>query len=491
MSAFGVGIGRFLGFVTQVMLARFYGPAQLGFYALGIALVEMSNILAQFGMDNGVVRYVAHHAAEGDARRVRGTIIQALVMTFALSLVLSGLIFFGAGLLADRVFEKPFLETTFRAFSASLPFLTLMSMSLWATQGFQTVKYSALVQQVVRPLLNLGFIVVFYLLGVEVLGAVAAYTLSLAACSVLGLYYLRRVFPLLFDRATKPRFESRKLLGASAPMTIASVTSEVNSWAGLTVLGIFASANTVGIYNVAYRTAALSALALVLFGRIFSPIISRLYRRNQMDDLGRLYHDVSKWTFTVALAIFLVTVILAADILAVFGPKFAAGGIALVVLAAAQLFNSSVGPTGRILAMTRYQRVVMVSTLASAAVGVSLSILLVPTYGILGAALGVAAAIVVLNAINLLSVRRLLGFWPYSRHYLKPLAIGLLAAAGAYGVKLALPLPAGIATILVTAPVFLAGFAALFLASGLGDSDRQLLTALWTAVRRTTNKHGT
>jgi hypothetical protein len=81
ISSVGVGIGRLLGYATQLMLARAFGPAQLGFYILGITLVQITSFLARLGMDNGVVRYVAYHQAEGDVPRVRGTILLALWVT--------------------------------------------------------------------------------------------------------------------------------------------------------------------------------------------------------------------------------------------------------------------------------------------------------------------------------------------------------------------------------------------------------------------------
>src|SRR5829696_5835866 len=141
MSSIGQGLSRLLGYATQVALAWLYGPVQLGFYVLGVTLVQMTNILSQFGMDNGVVRYVAHYRAEGDARRVRGTVLQALTVTFGLSVALSILLFLGAGFLAEKVFQKRFLRTMIRAFSGSLPFFKVKNMAVWAKEGFQTVKY--------------------------------------------------------------------------------------------------------------------------------------------------------------------------------------------------------------------------------------------------------------------------------------------------------------------------------------------------------------
>ena len=95
-----------------------------------------------------------------------------------------------------------------------------------------------------------------------------------------------------------------------------------------------------------------------------------------------------------------------------------------------------------------------------------------------------ATGIVVVNALTVFLVRRLLGSWPYNRQYLKPLAAGLLAAGGALLLRWALPLPDGLAAILVLGPTFLALFAALTVALGLSDSDRQFLMAFWAAVRR-------
>ena len=136
----------------------------------------------------------------------------------------------------------PSLEAVIRAFSVPLPFFTVMSLALWATQGFQTVKYDAYVQQIQPPLLNLVLVLIFYFFGAQVLGAVAAYILSMAAGAVFALYYLKRIFPKLLDRDTPPKFEPPALFGVSAPMVVANFTQYMNSWIVVVVLGALATA---------------------------------------------------------------------------------------------------------------------------------------------------------------------------------------------------------------------------------------------------------
>ena len=484
IGSIGQVAGRAFGYATQVTLARMYGPALLGFYVLGTTMISVANVLAQFGMDNGVVRYVAHYRADKDIAKTRGVILLALGATFALSLVIAGVLFFGVGFLANVVFDKPSLAPVLRVFSLSLPFLTVMSIGLWSIQGFQTVKYPTYVRQVLQPLANLIFVVAFYLLGAQILGAVAAYVLSMVVGAGFSLYYLKRTFPELLDRAIPAEYEPRALFAASGPMIIANFTPQIGSWTTVAVLGVFASGSAVGIYNVAFRMAALSSVLLVAFMGIFSPIVSDLYRRGSREHLGDLYKDVSRWTFIGSLAVFLLTAFLAKDLLAVFGKAFIPGWTAMILMSAAELFNSSIGLAGRMLAMTGHQKILMLYTVGATIVGIAVNFALVPSFGFMGAAVATATATILMNAFALLSVRRLLGFWPYSRQYMKPIVAGALAIAGAYLFKLVLPLQAGITTLVVIAPLFVILFAILLFALGLGDSDRQLLMSFWTAVRR-------
>jgi O-antigen/teichoic acid export membrane protein len=484
ISFVGQGVGRFLNYATQITLAWMYGPAQFGAYALGITLVQMANVLAQLGIDNGVVRYVAHYRAHKDVSRVRGTVLTALGVPFALSLVLTSLMYFGAGFLAGGIFHNPSLETMFKVFSISLPALTVMNMALFATQGFMNQRYTAYIQNIAQPLMNLALVVVFYLLGSQIIGAAAAYIVSMLVGSILALYGLNRVFPRLVDRESPAIFGTRALLNASWPMTIFSFMQRANYWVAVLVLGIFATTSAVGIFNAAARTATLAALVLYAFNGIFSPMISSLYGRGLLSDLGRLYQDVSRWVFTGGLAVFLLTVLLGKELMAVFGPEFVVGSTILIILAGGELFNSAVGPTQRVLSMTRHQKVLMFATAGSTAVCVGTNFALVPGYGMLGAAVATAVAGALANVVTVVYVRRLLGVWPFDYRYAKPAVAGLLVAAGLYLVKSILPLAAAIPAIFTFAPLFLAGLVVVLLALGLSPSDWQLLTALSAPVRR-------
>jgi O-antigen/teichoic acid export membrane protein len=489
ISTAGQGVGRVLGFLTQAAISRLFGVEAFGFYTSGVAAVNLGQIISRFGMENGVVRYVAHHRARGDTSRVRGTIIQSILLSMLVSVVLSVVMFFGAGFMAERFYDAPIMATVLRAFAITLPFFTFMMMVLWATQGFQTVTYASYVQQMIRPGLYLLLLPVFYVVGAGLVGVIAAYGISMLLGSVIAVYYLRKLFPELFDRKVRPEFETKDLFSVSIPMGITTGAQYLNTWSAVWIIGFFAAGAPVGIFTAAARTATLSTIVRFAFSGIFSPIISSLHAQGDRESLGTLYKDISRWIFTGAFALFMVILLLAEDVLVLgFGREAAIGVVALIVVAFAQLFSSSVGPTPRMLAMTDNQNIAMVATAAASLVGVAVSFALIglaPTSEgkILGAAVGMASAIVTENAATLLAVKRRLGFWPYNVAWIKPLAAGLISAAVAYLAGLLLSLPA-IFNIAVVGAVFGVGYLALLLVFGLNDTDREFLEAFWRVAKR-------
>ncbi|MDQ2671356.1 MAG: oligosaccharide flippase family protein, partial [Actinomycetota bacterium] len=236
ISTAGQGAGRVIGYVTQVVIARLLGAQFYGFYTAGVALINGLQILSRFGMENGVVRYVAHHREHQDGARVRGTIVMALLFPIALSVVLSAVLFFGAGFLADSGWLKEngaMMVGVLRAFAFVLPFFVFMSMTAWATQGFQTVTYAAYIQQLIRPGLFLIFVGACYVLGANIFGVIAAYALAMFLAGLAGLYYLRKLFPDLFDRRAQAAFEPRALFGVSVPMSITQGAQYLNNFSAI------------------------------------------------------------------------------------------------------------------------------------------------------------------------------------------------------------------------------------------------------------------
>jgi O-antigen/teichoic acid export membrane protein len=201
--------------------------------------------------------------------------------------------------------------------------------------------------------------------------------------------------------------------------------------------------------------------------------------------MGRLYKDVSRWIFTGAFVLFLVIVVFAPQVMSVFGASFGQGVTALVIVAVAQLYSSSVGPAPRMLAMTGNQNFAMIATSVAAVTGVVVSLILIPRYEILGAAIGMATAIITENTGTMVAVKWRLGFWPFNLVWLKPLAAGAIAAGATYLISALATLPGGpIPNVMVFGGFLGVLFLALLFLFGLSDTDKEFIGAFWNVAKR-------
>src|ERR687898_248802 len=175
------------------------------------------------------------------------------------------------------------------------------------------------------------------------------------------------------------------------------------------------------------------------------------------------------------------------------GLLFGAGVTALVIVAVAQLYSSSVGPAPRMLAMTDNQNFAMIATSVAAIAGVIVSFILIPRFEVLGAAIGMATAIIVENTGTMSAVKWRLGYWPVNVMWLKPLTAGAISGTVTYLLKVTLPLEAmfGFLPVPVSVPtiMLLGGFLGVLFFGllwlfGLSETDKEFLGTFWNVAQR-------
>jgi O-antigen/teichoic acid export membrane protein len=116
------------------------------------------------------------------------------------------------------------------------------------------------------------------------------------------------------------------------------------------------------------------------------------------------------------------------EILTIFGQEYIVGGIVLIILTFGQFINASVGPTGTILIMSGKQNYEVFNSIAICIMNIILNIILIPRFGIEGAAVATASSIVIINIFKILEVFVLYKFHPYKKSFLKLIVFSLFAA---------------------------------------------------------------
>jgi O-antigen/teichoic acid export membrane protein len=193
------------------------------------------------------------------------------------------------------------------------------------------------------------------------------------------------------------------------------------------MIGFLKDSHAVGLYSTAAKTSMLFIFILQSFNTLFSPQISDLYNKNDICQLEKMFKTVTRWAITLTFPVVIFMVFWAKDILNIFGKIFIDAYLPLIILAIGQFFNISMGSVGSMLVMTGRNWIVLLYSFLIFGLNLFLNYILIPKYGISGAAIATASSITILNLLYLMTVYYILKIHPYEMAVIKPVIGGAIA----------------------------------------------------------------
>ena len=420
----GLLAGQAIALGTNLVLTRVLGASLYGIYALGLSIVNANRAFITLGVAQAVVRYGAMYSGVEDQRRLKGTFALGLVFSLGVNSVLGVAIYFLADVLALQVFKEPDLAPVLKLLAISFPFLGVLRVAGSALRSLKRIDYDISLQQLLQPTLNLVLICTSFLLGYRLFGAVYAFLLSLGVSALFGVLLLIRVFPNLIS-SLSPVFNTRAFISFAVVLFLVGLSGNLLLQADRLVVGYFLPADQVGIYSIAATVTRKVAIVFGALGFIFEPMVSDLYHRRQIPQLENILKTTTGWTISLTLPICIVFALFSEEIMALFGSEFTGGVAAFSVLLLGQLVNAALGRLGTLLIMTGHQNTELANRLFTLVVFFVLSVILVPSYGILGAAIATTSAFALASLGRLLTSYYLFRMHPFKASNWKPVLAGL------------------------------------------------------------------
>ena len=142
--------------------------------------------------------------------------------------------------------------------------------------------------------------------------------------------------------------------------------------------------------------------------------------------MSDLYKLVSRWLVTFSIPISMVFILYPVKVMLLFGPDYTESASVLVLLTIATFIQTSLGAAGPILSMSGYTRLVFWNSLGAFIINLVLNIILIPKYGIMGAAWATLISMTVLCLIRVIEVQLLLELSFFSSNLYKPILAGIV-----------------------------------------------------------------
>lgn len=409
-----------IAYVSQVAMARWMGQGEFGIYVSVWVCVLLLGHLSNAGLASAAQRFIPDYASRGDEAGLRGFLAGARLVGLALATLVAGL-----GLIVIWRFG-PFLGQPMvmpLALAAiCLPLYVLTDIQDGIARSYDWTDLALGPPYLIRPLLLLGGLLAGRAFGF------AADAVTAMACAVIATWAAGLVQFVLIRRRLAPRvpaglrrYEPGLWLRTSAAMFLVEAFYMGLTYADVLLLKQLGTAEEVAVYWAAVKTLALVAFIYFSVAAAAAHRFSEYHVTGDREQLAAFLAASIRWTFFPSLAATILVLALGKPFLMLFGPDFVKGYPAMFVVSAGLLARAAVGPVERLLSMSGEQRACALIYGAAFATSVLLCLVLIPRFGMMGAASATATALILESILLFLVTRRRLGlamslrFWPAPR----------------------------------------------------------------------------
>lgn len=386
------------------------GAEQYGLYSYTLILITAAATVSSIGYDTASLRFIPEYRVTKKWKLLHGFIVNALTNTLATSVLVSCFLVLGVLLWSKETDIAPLLILS----SPLIPLLSLSRLRQFILRSLKHIVRAEILDILVRPFLLGVVLILFKFLLNKELGASTAILINIPLTLLIFLVG----FLWLYSRIPYKKFftdrlnDRRHWLKVSLPLLFMSIMQLVTGYSDTIMLGLLSNYTEAGIYSVAVRISGFVSFSLLAINMMLAPMISELYFSHRHSELQR---TITITTRTASLVSFMICILLlfcGKMILNLFGFEFQKAYIPLLILLPGQLLNICCGSVGLILSLTGHQNYTAIILAASSLLNICLNFILIPTYGMIGAAVSTTISISAWNILMAIYVSKKLKIQP-------------------------------------------------------------------------------
>jgi O-antigen/teichoic acid export membrane protein len=381
-----------IAFFSQVLMARWMGSFEYGIFVLVWVTMLIVGSISCLGFSTSVIRFIPEFRERGMLDELRGIVRVSRHVVLAASTLTALAGAAGVWLFADRI--EDYYVVPFLLGLLCLPMVALTDLLQGVSRAHSWALSALLPTYISRPVLILVFMGAALLAGCPA-DATTAIIAAIAATYVTALGQLLSLGSRV--SATIPAGDSRILLRQwffiSLPIFLVDSFFYLLTNADVLMVGFYRDPQEVAVYFATVKTLAL--VHFVYFAvKAGSAQRYAQFAHGDRHRLAAFARETVSWTFWPSLAMAVVVLALGRPMLGLFGEGFQSGYPLLFLLVVGVVARASVGPCESLLTMSGHQNSCALVFAATLALNIVLNVLLLPTFGLWGAAMATAFAMI-------------------------------------------------------------------------------------------------
>lgn len=394
----------FLGYLIRLLLTRQLSVADYGlFYAL-FAFVSFFILFRDLGFGSAIVKFMPEFGAKKQYKKLKSM----LVFTFRIQLifVLLSIIFLTifSNWFALHIFHQP-VSYLIKIFSFILFADLVLVFERCVFQGNQKMLLLSLTN-FLRVFLILILLFFFKPLNIE--KTIFIFVLApILTALILSPKIYSLVRPLLKYKTKITKGLKKQIIKFSLPVFFGLIAYMILGYTDTIMLTMFRSLEEVGLYQVALPTSRLLFVFTAALTSILFPLSSELWSSDKKEKLKLILEKMIKFSFVLILPALLIMLSFPKLVLNLFfGSQYIQAYLGLQILSLTSIFFLLRGIMGTTLAGIGKPILNTKAAVIMALSNVIINLLLIPHYGILGAATATLLSFMIGFAITLNYTKR-------------------------------------------------------------------------------------
>jgi O-antigen/teichoic acid export membrane protein len=436
-SLLGAAVAAILNVAFVVVIVRSYPAHEAGALFAAISLFLIALAIVEVGVDQAFVRDISRAAATGEVD-VDG-VLRAGLLTIALASVAAGGVgWLSAGPLSHLLGQSnEDVATMLRVFALALPIAATYELILAATRGHGTLRPTVLIERLARPTAQPIAVAAVVAIGhPELPGLAAAWLAPYIPALFVAAVALRRLPSIRTGAPTGsaasgpyPLFGSWEFWRFAVPLGAARVCQVALQRSDVVLIAAWRGPQLAAVYTAATRFRVLGQLGVQAVQMAMQPWLARLLAIGDKVGTQSVVRRATAWIIALSWPVYLTCCVFATELMSGFGHEYAEGAAALALISLTMLTATAKGPVDVLLLMAGRSGTSLGNAAAALTVDLALCAVLIPRYGVLGAAAAWAAANVLRNTLAVTQTRRQLGLTTRSKLQIKVGAIAVLCFA--------------------------------------------------------------
>lgn len=429
-----------------IAVTRVFSRSVAGAFFAATSLFLIIETVSNLGAYNGLIYFIAQFRSQRSRGRIPSLLRAAVIPVVITSVTAAAAMLVFAEPLARLLLgghlghgtSPGAVATALRGLALTLPFAALLDTYLGASRGYRDMRPTVVVDRIGRSGLQLLGVSIAALAGSAALLA-PLWALPYVPASVLAWVWFHRVRQRAHQRAAAADTERSRLRelppGArsgpglsgfwkfNAPRALATIAQMTIQRLDIVLVGIMKGPVEAAVYTAATRFLVVGQLGNAALSMAAQPQFTHLFAIGDRRGAGAVYQVTTAWLIILTWPLYLLAAVDGPTVLAVFGHSYRAGSTVMVILGLTMLIATGCGQVDMVLTTTGRTSWSLLNGLAAVGTNVALDLALIPRYGITGAAIGWAVAIVITNLVPLAQVASVVKVHPFGRGTLAACAL--------------------------------------------------------------------